>query len=838
MSKTMRLNHPKMRVLSSPLFHDTTIDRELQLEEDAKSQGIARYWRNAQQAIDRGEGALLQPAQRLVTYWMPNFVEVIRKEQRAIVAGEAGTSRHIYGPLLVLIDAERLAATALSECLSVLLRNPSGVKQATIAHEIGVAVAADVQAEMIREQSNKYRKEQREAMKAQGDDYRPPANDGDLWNQIIQATKRINPRIVNRVARRNFDHGAVQSYTMSVAGLWLLMEMFAALAVRDEEGNLKPAFVRVKRPISKKKMAFFFDLHDYVRGCIHDAHTVRMMLRPRYQPMVTRPFPWQPGDSGALRDGTQGGYVRIRTPLVSRPIPQQKAAYLDAKMPDLLRCLDRVSAAAWQINPELHKVVRHIWETGGNMLGIPPRDQAEKPIAPDDFDTNPAAKHAHKDRLRQWYDDEIVFKSERTTFCGRLAIADQHFADTIYFPHQLDFRTRAYPIPAQLNHQGPDICRGLLEFSAAVEPGKAGERWLMIHAANCYGVDKVPFEDRADWTLSNLPLIYECVKDPMGTDFWHHADKGEKPWQFLAACFALVNGERGARIPVQMDGTCNGLQHYAALSLDQETASMVNMTRNARPADMYSMVAGKVKAVVEADAEIAKYAHLVTRPLVKQPVMTSTYGVTLIGMRAQIKEYLRTKDLTSDEIYLLSRKFSAIVAEVMRTMCPNAWATMAWLKQVAGAVAKTGASMRWFTPLGFPVVHPYTKPAKAAVKFGAQAHTIHVYNDSAKPKIGRQISTFAPNFIHSMDATHMFMVADACKFDFAAAHDCHTAHAGNTDAMRANILRTMVDLYTPNRLDLLYRYVRATFPTAKVEPPPERGTYNLLDLLDSPYAFN
>lgn len=837
MSKTLP-SHPKLRVLSSPLFSDTTIDRELQLEEDAKSQGIARYWRNAQQAIARGDGALLQPAQRLVTYWMPLLVEKIWAEQKAITAGEAGKSRHIHGPLLILIDAERIAATALSECLSVLLSNPDGVTVHHIAHRIGAAVAADVQAEMIRQQSAKYRREQREAMREQGADYRQPANDGDLWNQIIQATKRVNPKIVNRVARRNFDHGAVQTYTMTVAGLWLLMEMYTSLAVHDADGVLKPAFVRVKRPIARKKAAWFFRMHEQVATIIHEAHTMRMMLRPRYQPMVTRPFPWQPGDSGTLRDGMQGGYVRIRTPLVSRPIPQQKEAYLTAKMPDMLRCLDRVSGAAWQINPEIRRVVKHIWETGGDMLGIPPRDQSEKPVAPHDIDTNLSAKAAHKDRLRQWYDYEIECKSERTSFCGRMAVADQHEDDTIYFPHQLDFRTRTYPIPAQLNHQGPDMCRGLLEFSTAVEPGKAGDRWAMIHAANCYGVDKVPFEDRVDWVLSNLPEIHRCVKDPMGTDFWHYADKGDKPWQFLAACFSLVNGERGARIPVQMDGTCNGLQHYAALSLDAETASMVNMTRNRRPADMYSLVAGKVKTVAEAEAELMKYVYLVTRPLVKQPVMTSTYGVTIIGMRAQIKEYLRTLDLTSDEIYLLSRKFSAIVAEVMRSMCPHAWETMAWLKHLAGAVAKTGETMRWTTPLGFPIVQPYLRPTKASISFGAAQHNIYVFTDASRPKIGRQVSTFPPNFIHSMDATHMFMVADACRFDFAAAHDCHIAHAGNTDAMRGNILQAFVDLYTPNRLDELYRSVKLRFPKAKVDHPPERGTYNLLDLLDSPYAFH
>jgi len=32
----------------------------------------------------------------------------------------------------------------------------------------------------------------------------------------------------------------------------------------------------------------------------------------------------------------------------------------------------------------------------------------------------------------------------------------------LYFPHNMDFRGRVYPIPPHLNHMGADINRGLL----------------------------------------------------------------------------------------------------------------------------------------------------------------------------------------------------------------------------------------------------------------------------------------------------------------------------------------------------------------------------------------
>ena len=49
---------------------------------------------------------------------------------------------------------------------------------------------------------------------------------------------------------------------------------------------------------------------------------------------------------------------------------------------------------------------------------------------------------------------------------------------------------------------------------------------------------------------------------------------------------ALASGDPAAfrsRLPVQMDGSCNGLQHYAALSRDAPGAHAVNLLPVDRP---------------------------------------------------------------------------------------------------------------------------------------------------------------------------------------------------------------------------------------------------------------
>lgn len=42
----------------------------------------------------------------------------------------------------------------------------------------------------------------------------------------------------------------------------------------------------------------------------------------------------------------------------------------------------------------------------------------------------------------------------------------------IYFPNNLDFRGRIYPIPPHLNHIGDDLARSLLIFSEKKPLGK------------------------------------------------------------------------------------------------------------------------------------------------------------------------------------------------------------------------------------------------------------------------------------------------------------------------------------------------------------------------------
>jgi hypothetical protein len=76
------------------------------------------------------------------------------------------------------------------------------------------------------------------------------------------------------------------------------------------------------------------------------------------------------------------------------------------------------------------------------------------------------------------------FSHPQTFFLYRLQLARELSASPqFYFPHNLDFRGRAYPMHPYLHHMGDDVTRGLLTFSEARPLGPGGLQWLKVHVS-------------------------------------------------------------------------------------------------------------------------------------------------------------------------------------------------------------------------------------------------------------------------------------------------------------------------------------------------------------------
>jgi DNA-directed RNA polymerase len=246
----------------------------------------------------------------------------------------------------------------------------------------------------------------------------------------------------------------------------------------------------------------------------------------------------------------------------------------------------------------------------------------------------------------------------------KFSIAERFKNDTFYFPWNVDFRGRAYPVPPNLSHMGSDICRGMLTFAQPKALGPKGLEWLKCHLCNLFGYNKTNFQTRVQWSDDHLAEIFDSATKPLDGDrFWATS---ENPFQSLATCIEIYKAIQSGdpenymcHLPVHQDGSCNGLQHYAALGRDKPGGQAVNLLPSERPQDVYSEVLTLVLNAIDRDILIAEdeedlklrkkgvnarliHGH-VNRKVIKQTVMTSVYGVTLTGARAQIMGKLKDK---------------------------------------------------------------------------------------------------------------------------------------------------------------------------------------------------
>ena len=69
----------------------------------------------------------------------------------------------------------------------------------------------------------------------------------------------------------------------------------------------------------------------------------------------------------------------------------------------------------------------------------------------------------------------------------------------------------------------------------------------------------------------------------------------------------------------------------------------------------------------------------------------------------------------------------------------------------------------WTTPLGLPIVQPYRRRHVRQIRTSLQMIQVNDPAQQTAVHVTRQRSAFPPNFIHSLDSTHMLMTALACR---------------------------------------------------------------------------
>ena len=599
--------------------------------------------------------------------------------------------------------------------------------------------------------------------------------------------------------------------------------------------------------MSRGKTDFFIDTTVEFDEWIAEFEKERGLLLPMYLPLKSPPIPWEDTT-------TRGGYYtpRMSVPFIKTTGKDAREFVAKHNPAQHKRAVNKMQRTEWQINEDVLRVQEQVFQQN-LKIGVPSKEQLEMTPFPQhlaDVDKYTYTQ-SQKDEVTAWkmirkrqYDQERQRRGQVIGFRqGHLLAQELRDWDKFYFVYNCDFRGRIYCATTGLSPQGSDTAKGLLRFAKGVPLGRNGVKWLAIHGANVFGEDKLSFDERVAWVKANEPLIKAIVEDPLANRQWGDADK---PYQFLAFCYEWARSDYGrntnaiGHLPIGLDGSCNGLQHFSAMLRDEVGAKATNLVECERPADIYAEVARVTTEALQAKADIGDAMAKVwlqvgvNRKCAKRPVMTLPYGATQQSARTYIFEYVidNWAAFNMDDKYQweMAKYLTPILWGAIGEVVIAARAAMDWLQRHVG-----NDYCSWVTVLGFPVYQHYKRDNITTVETYLEGRVQLKIPDPDKgiPYKAGQRNGVAPNFVHSIDSSHMVLTINAINLhSYAMIHDDFGTHAGNTEQLYTVIRKAFKHLYA-NTDPLRHWAEQVNAPTIGLP----RGTYNIEDITNATYFF-
>jgi DNA-directed RNA polymerase len=595
---------------------------------------------------------------------------------------------------------------------------------------------------------------------------------------------------------------------------------------------------------------------------IQDIMNQGELFSPAFLPMVTTPKKWT--------NPSNGGYLSHRLPFIKETHKNVKSELPYHKMDIEFECANSLQETRWKVNSKVLTVMKEAWEQERVIGGMPNRSELVLPpsdipkdLKKKDMDEETKLKFKNwKGKATQVYEENIRRKSQILQFMRTLNLADKFEKfDYIYFPYQADFRGRKYTVSSFLSPQGTEPAKSLLTFGEGLPIENEEQKdWLAIHGANCAGVDKVNFSERIQWISDNEEHILKSAELGLDYDWWTQFDDA---WLFFAFCLEWATLKRNglgvlSYLPIALDGSNNGLQHYSAMLRCPVGGKATNLTKTDIPQDIYQEVADVVlrecEKLAALDDPIAKKwleSGLINRKMTKRPVMVVPYGGTRFSAMVYVGEYMKEQLRKGETFSIPENEYLSTYINWITTLVWNAIGevvvsareAMTWIRNVSSELSKKGYPVIWWTPTGLYIYQHYKafkwRQITTTIDGKLLKPVIHE-EDGKKIDVHRSVNGSAPNFVHSLDASALTLTVHLCNKEninsYAMIHDSYGTHAHNTPKLARVLRKAFVDIYSKN--DVLNDFRKAALEVLdEVPEPPKQGNLNIYEVLDSPYFF-
>jgi DNA-directed RNA polymerase len=463
-----------------------------------------------------------------------------------------------------------------------------------------------------------------------------------------------------------------------------------------------------------------------------------------------------------------------------------------------------------------------------------------------------------------------------------MAVAAKWLHKEFYFYIDADYRGRLYYSEPFFNFQGSDIARGQLLFAEGKRFDESANFWLAVHTACCYNasysvdeipkwtttdykviledegldtisVDKMTLEDRAMWTQQHLEDILELGEMAI------ISTEAEKEISFLACCIEWYNYSKAqedgvdfyTHLPLPIDGANNGWQHLGAMSKDSKTGNLVGLIPTEVQNDFYVQIAKRLtERMPEWFEERQMPMKHIRKGIAKRAAMTRAYSCgqkkMSESMYSDCYQYGYTDDYNISEYDCID--LSGQIIKAIEEVCPGPLETMKYLQRLADQEITNwmtlygtdrGHAIEWTTPSGFPVIYECyrTRPAKVdCYGFNTPDGEIrfkHVIREKTDiPDRRGFMCGISPNFVHSMDASHMALVVANWDSDFGAVHDSFSTYATDVEPLMEETRNQFVKIYDKENF-----YESIEFGKGFNGTQPSIGNLDIKQVVNSNYFF-
>ena len=448
----------------------------------------------------------------------------------------------------------------------------------------------------------------------------------------------------------------------------------------------------------------------------------------------------------------------------------------------------------------LPPILTHVVKEGGVVpdakvrYGIPQNSHllATEGITATKFKVNKFILDLYK--ANEPYKDSIM--ASRAVQCAELIRDEKSFK----FGCFLDSRGREYTdTTIGISPQGADhekaMCLPI--FSEAISPAGLA---ALVAATDDYAEDTR--YDGMD-TEAKACLYAAQARDweNLGWKQWDKPYCGMANARLIAEHLLAPEQPLAAFVP--RDGRCSGLQHWSALMRSNAITDRLGMElqESADGMDIYEFVAYKWDYYLPEE-----FKYIATRKGAKKPVMTFAYSATRISAMDNVCDM--HPELDRKVACQLGSQLFNTTNEVLQPIV----AGVDWLKDCMAIITATGVhQVVWDTPDGFTASQDYrvTEEEDITVVIKRRKHKITIKRDVLDdegnfiPKLSKHKSAIGPNVIHSLDATHLRMVALRLKevgLPAVWVHDSFAVHANYIPFLDKVIREEFVKLYFGNYL--------------------------------------